>query len=139
MSLLRKNNNQEFVLDQPLAKVFELLQSAGNHVGKVIAAMPTTGTVRVKITKVAFVNPTTIRVSCERIDDKTTRIRIDSEALDGLVGFGSAGRSLDAFVGAVEGFASGNPPKPVFDSTKLLIGIAVAVAVGVVGFVFWAR
>lgn len=136
MSIIRKNNKQEFTIAKSRDDVFRALQAAGHHVGKVVSEMPTTGTLRVKITKVALVNPTTIRVSCERIDDNNTRVRLDSEALDGMIGLGSAGRSLDAYLEAVEAFASGNQPKPPPASTKMLLAIAALVALGLV-FLIW--
>jgi len=139
MSLVRKHNQQEIVINQPFDQAFRTVHAAGLHVGNVLSMAPATGAIRVKVTKVGGVNPTTIRVSCESAGATSTRVRIDSESFDGIVGVGSAGRSLDAFVDALSAIASGHAPKTVRDSSKMLLAVALLVAVCVVGLVMWLR
>lgn len=136
MSLVRKNNKQEFVVGKSVSETYDILKAAGAHVGVVVSEMPSTGMLRVKVTKIGLVNPTTLRVACES-GESGTRVRVDSEALDGMIGVGSAGRCLDAYLEAVDGYASGNPPPPARDATKPLLiaaGIVAVVMVCVVAY-----
>lgn len=139
MSIVRKNNQQQIVIEQSFDQAIRSVHAAGLHVGKVLSIVPATGTMRVQVTKVGGVNPTTIRVSCETAEGARTRVRIDSESLDGFVGTGSAGRSMDAFVDALGAIAAGKTPASEKDYTKILLAVALVVGICVVGFVMWLR
>jgi len=130
MSLLRQNAAQELVIDRPSDEVFRAFQGAGNQLGKVKDALPPMGTMVIRASAGGLSNPATVRISVEAIASSKTRVRFQSDSLDGAVGFGSAGKVIDAIVRRANGmlFPEYAAP-PEKDHLKPLLIVACVVAV----------
>lgn len=139
MSLLRQNNRKEVSIERPLAEVFRAFQAAGGKVGKVKDAMIAMGSLTVKVGINGFSNPATVRITMEPVSAGRTRVRFQSDSLDGMVGMGSAGRAIDRIMREVNFLLfpdAGSAPEEKSNVKTLLI-VAALVALGI-ALALWA-
>lgn len=130
MSVMRKSNEQEVTIDRPMAEVFDAFHAAGVRAGGVKQSMPGMGAMVVKTSMGLTSNSATVRISMESVSDIRTKVRFQSESLDGLVGFGSAGKAIDGLIReAHQILYSGTAPAAKANHVPMLFIVAFAVAV----------
>ena len=83
-------------------------------------------------------NAATVRLALEATNAAQTRVRLESDAMDGLVGFGSAGRAMDALIGAADDVLNGRKLTGGNLGFIPLLVITAALVAAMLGFVAWA-
>ena len=138
MSLLRQQSRQEITVPYSSAVTFAAFEKAAKHLGRVKQSRPAMGVLVATVSPPGISNAATVRLALEATNAAQTRVRLESDAMDGLVGFGSAGRAMDALIGAADDVLNGRKLTGGNLGFIPLLVITAALVAAMLGFVAWA-
>jgi hypothetical protein len=104
MSYLKQQNSSTISVEGTVEQVFAAVVAAGKTVGTVRERSKVAGYVVINTPMQLFppLNPATVRVSVKKAADSQVECAFFSDSLDGAIGFGSAGKAIDAIVRGLE-------------------------------------
>ena len=102
--MLRHKGNSSITIDRNIEEVFPAVVMAGGQVGKIKekSKMANYIVFRSKYKIWPPQNAATVRITLKNVSESQTEINFDSDAFDGLVGFGSAGKAIDQLIKSME-------------------------------------
>jgi hypothetical protein len=103
MSGMVQNQITDIDVTGSLDDIFNSCVSAGETVGNVTQKNKSMGFISVKTNRSWFppCNPVSLRISVKAKDTTTCNISCSAQCIDGLVGVGSCGKAIDAFINAL--------------------------------------
>jgi hypothetical protein len=107
MSILRKDNSQEVIIEKPKNQVYDGFYKAAQKCGKIKGGSQAMGTILVKASGGTMSNTATVRISVSAVNENQTKVQLRAESLDGAIGFGSAGKTIDRLVDVAGGMIHG--------------------------------
>ena len=104
MGYMVHKSQSNIVIDEPIDEVFNAIVKTGHTVGKVKETSKIAKYIVIRTPMRFFppVNAATVRVSLKKIDSNQTEISFHSDSFDGTIGFGSAGKAIDAIIMGLE-------------------------------------
>jgi len=110
MGYMRHRGESAVTIDKSLDDVCAALLRAGAAVGTIKEQSKLAGYVVIRTGMSLFPprNPATVRVSVKKTGDAQTDISFQSDSVDGIIGFGSAGKASDNITKGLE-VALGGP------------------------------
>jgi hypothetical protein len=132
---MRHQHQQEIVLPLSIDETYKRLERVGRYVGTVQESNELAKYFVIRLWPGGISNPATVRVSLKSISQSETNLSFQSDAFDGSIGFGSAGKAVDKIVR--------NLDRTDFEvmerRTKIkpyVFWLVIGVAIGVIGFIF---
>jgi hypothetical protein len=137
--MLRHKIEQELVIERPLNEVANAFHGAGTHVGAVKDDRRSMGTMVIR-TVTKFLPPqnaSTLRLTFEMLEERKTKVRIQSECFDGAIGFGSAGQAVDHLIAAADAYLSGRKPEKSGKNQMTLVATVLGIVAVLLVFIVW--
>jgi hypothetical protein len=104
MGYIRHRGESAVTIDKSRDDVYAALLSAGEAIGTIKEQSKLAGYVVIRTGMSLFPprNPSTVRVSVKKTGDAQTEISFMSDSVDGIIGFGSAGKAIDNIIKELE-------------------------------------
>lgn len=104
MGYMRHRGESAITIDKSRDDVYAALLGAGAAVGTIKEKSKLAGYVVMRTGMSLFPprNPSTVRVSVKKTGDGQTEVSFQSDSVDGIIGFGSAGKAIDSIIKELE-------------------------------------